>query len=91
MRVVVPAADVRGQLLSMHCGQVGDLHQTIYHARKVYQYGPLACRHRVPKELKEFKLICDPAKKPATLLALLQTLQGQKTIIFLASLQAAHR
>ena len=45
----------------------------------------------MPKELKEFKLICDPAKKPATLLSLLQTLQGQKTIIFLASLQAAHR
>ena len=88
MSVVVPAADVRGQLLSMHCGQVGDLHQTIHLARK---HGPLACRHRVPKELKEFKLICDPAKKPATLLALLQTLQGQKTIIFLASLQAAHR
>lgn len=40
---------------------------------------------------QEFKLVCDAAHKPQVLLALLDELQGQSTVIFTSSLDTTHK
>ena len=46
-----------------------------------------ACR----RSLQEFKLLCDAAHKPQALLALLDELQGQSTVVFTSSLDTTHK
>lgn len=47
-------------------------------------------RYSLPRSLKEFKVVMAESLKPHGLVALLQQLKGQKTVIFAGSLQAAH-
>ena len=47
----------------------------------------VACR----RSLQEFKLLCDAAHKPQALLALLDELQGQSTVVFTSSLDTTHK
>uniref|UniRef100_A0A5B7BPJ3 ATP-dependent RNA helicase n=1 Tax=Davidia involucrata TaxID=16924 RepID=A0A5B7BPJ3_DAVIN len=48
-------------------------------------------RYQFPEQLKSFKLICESKLKPLYLLALLQTLQGEKSIVFTSSVESTHR
>lgn len=50
-----------------------------------------ACRYKVPRQLKEFKVTCAAADKPLVLIALLQHLQDSRAIVFTGSLVATHR
>ena len=43
------------------------------------------------RSLQEFKLLCDAAHKPQALLALLDELQGQSTVVFTSSLDTTHK
>lgn len=49
------------------------------------------CRHKLPRQLAERKLMCKDAGKPMTLLALLVQLAGLPTIVFAASVETTHR
>ena len=48
-------------------------------------------RHKLPRQLREFKLLCRDASKPLVLLALLSQLPPAPTIVFAASVETAHR
>lgn len=48
-------------------------------------------RYHLPDQLKSFKVICESKLKPVYLLALLQSLQGEKCIIFTSSVESTHR
>ena len=49
------------------------------------------CRHKLPRQLAESKLVCKDAGKPLALLALLAHLAPRPTIVFAASVQTTHR
>eukprot|EP00271_Cylindrocystis_brebissonii_P006057 TRINITY_DN18600_c0_g1_i1.p1 TRINITY_DN18600_c0_g1~~TRINITY_DN18600_c0_g1_i1.p1 ORF type:complete len:262 (+),score=52.80 TRINITY_DN18600_c0_g1_i1:768-1553(+) len=48
-------------------------------------------RYSLPKQLKEFKLVCTAGEKPLYLVALLQRLLPAQSIVFTASVEATHR
>nr|GEW64815.1 DEAD-box ATP-dependent RNA helicase 1 [Tanacetum cinerariifolium] len=48
-------------------------------------------RYTLPEHLASFKLICEPKLKPLYLVALLQSLQGEKCIVFTSSVESTHR
>ncbi|KAJ9548745.1 hypothetical protein OSB04_021288 [Centaurea solstitialis] len=48
-------------------------------------------RYQLPEHLESFKLICEPKMKPLYLVALLQSLQGEKCIVFTSSVESTHR
>ncbi|GAB2256768.1 hypothetical protein Droror1_Dr00022827 [Drosera rotundifolia] len=48
-------------------------------------------RYRVPEKLESFKLVCETEKKPLFLVALLQSLSGEKCIVFTSSVESTHR
>ncbi|KAK4337707.1 hypothetical protein RND71_042194 [Anisodus tanguticus] len=48
-------------------------------------------RYRLPEELKSFKLLCQSRLKPLYLVSLLQSLQGEKSIVFTSSVESTHR
>ncbi|MCO5553205.1 hypothetical protein L7F22_006726 [Adiantum nelumboides] len=48
-------------------------------------------RYQVPDQLQSYKLVTDADKKPLHLIALLQMLKDQKTIVFTASVTSTHR
>ncbi|XP_071686741.1 DEAD-box ATP-dependent RNA helicase 1 [Rutidosis leptorrhynchoides] len=48
-------------------------------------------RYQLPEHLASFKLICEPKLKPLYLVALLQSLQGEKSIVFTSSVESTHR
>ncbi|XAR72500.1 RNA helicase [Bertholletia excelsa] len=48
-------------------------------------------RYRLPEQLESFQLICESKLKPLYLVALLQSLQGEKCIIFTSSVESTHR
>ncbi|XP_058189820.1 DEAD-box ATP-dependent RNA helicase 1-like, partial [Rhododendron vialii] len=48
-------------------------------------------RYRLPERLESFQLICESKLKPLYLVALLQTLQGEKCIVFTSSVESTHR
>ncbi|KAL8210268.1 hypothetical protein R6Q57_007000 [Mikania cordata] len=48
-------------------------------------------RYQLPEHLASFKLICEPKLKPLYLVALLQSLQGEKCIVFTSSVESTHR
>lgn len=48
-------------------------------------------RYQLPEQLKSYKLICEPKLKPLYLVALLQSLQGEKCIVFTSSVESTHR
>ncbi|KAI3700737.1 hypothetical protein L2E82_45375 [Cichorium intybus] len=48
-------------------------------------------RYKLPEHLESFKLICEPKLKPLYLVALLQSLQGEKCIVFTSSVESTHR
>ncbi|CDP07968.1 unnamed protein product [Coffea canephora] len=48
-------------------------------------------RYQLPDQLKSFKVICESKLKPLYLVALLQSLQGEKCIVFTSSVESTHR
>ncbi|KAI3756735.1 hypothetical protein L1987_56558 [Smallanthus sonchifolius] len=48
-------------------------------------------RYQLPQSLESFKLICEPKLKPLYLVSLLQSLQGEKAIVFTSSVESTHR
>ncbi|XP_009801095.1 DEAD-box ATP-dependent RNA helicase 1 [Nicotiana sylvestris] len=48
-------------------------------------------RYKLPEELKSFKVICQSKLKPLYLVSLLQSLQGEKSIVFTSSVESTHR
>ncbi|XP_076909403.1 DEAD-box ATP-dependent RNA helicase 1-like [Bidens hawaiensis] len=48
-------------------------------------------RYQLPEHLVSFKLICEPKLKPLYLVALLQSLKGEKCIVFTSSVESTHR
>ncbi|GMH27703.1 hypothetical protein Nepgr_029546 [Nepenthes gracilis] len=48
-------------------------------------------RYQLPEKLESFKLICESKNKPLFLVALLQTLSGEKCIVFTSSVESTHR
>ncbi|KAL0398308.1 UNVERIFIED_CONTAM: DEAD-box ATP-dependent RNA helicase 1 [Sesamum radiatum] len=48
-------------------------------------------RYQLPEQLKSFKVLCKSKLKPLYLLALLETLQGEKCIVFTSSVDSTHR
>lgn len=48
-------------------------------------------RYQLPEKLKSYKVICEPQLKPLYLVALLQSLGGEKCIVFTSSLESTHR
>ncbi|KAL8460981.1 hypothetical protein ACS0TY_032464 [Phlomoides rotata] len=48
-------------------------------------------RYQLPEHLKSFKVVCKSKLKPLYLLALLDTLQGEKCIVFTSSVESTHR
>lgn len=48
-------------------------------------------RYHVPRSLQEFKVLCAGSQKPQALLALLEELQGQSTVVFTSSLDTTHK
>ncbi|XP_011096614.1 DEAD-box ATP-dependent RNA helicase 1 isoform X1 [Sesamum indicum] len=48
-------------------------------------------RYQLPEHLKSFKVLCKSKLKPLYLLALLETLQGEKCIVFTSSVDSTHR
>lgn len=48
-------------------------------------------RYKLPSQLEEFKMVCEPGEKPLYLVALLGELKEQSTIVFTASVEATHR
>ncbi|CAM6117476.1 unnamed protein product [Calypogeia fissa] len=62
------------------------LHYPMYIAQSAVEN-----RYQLPEQLQAFKLVCKPGEKPLYLVALLQQLVGQQTIVFTASVVATHR
>lgn len=48
-------------------------------------------RYHLPEQLQSYRLVCDAALKPLHLIALLELLKDQKTIVFTASVFSTHR
>lgn len=48
-------------------------------------------RYQLPEKLESYKLICESKLKPAYLVALLQSLGGEKCIVFTSSVESTHR
>ncbi|XP_057763973.1 DEAD-box ATP-dependent RNA helicase 1 isoform X2 [Salvia miltiorrhiza] len=48
-------------------------------------------RYQFPENLKSYKVVCTSKLKPLYLLALLETLQGEKCIVFTSSVESNHR
>ncbi|XP_074584962.1 DEAD-box ATP-dependent RNA helicase 1 [Curcuma longa] len=48
-------------------------------------------RYKLPKSLESFKLVCRSKLKPLYLVALLQNLVGEKSIVFTSSVETTHR
>ncbi|KAH6825641.1 RNA helicase 1 [Perilla frutescens var. hirtella] len=48
-------------------------------------------RYQFPENLKSLKMVCNSKLKPLYLLALLETLQGEKCIVFTSSIVSTHR
>ncbi|KAI4370962.1 hypothetical protein MLD38_019248 [Melastoma candidum] len=48
-------------------------------------------RYQFPETLQSYMLVCRPRQKPKYLVALLQSLGGEKTIVFTSSLESTHR
>ncbi|KAK6124059.1 hypothetical protein DH2020_042205 [Rehmannia glutinosa] len=48
-------------------------------------------RYQLPEHLKSYKVVCKSKLKPLYLLALLETLQGEKSIVFTSSVESTHR
>ncbi|CAA0832303.1 DEAD-box ATP-dependent RNA helicase 1 [Striga hermonthica] len=48
-------------------------------------------RYQLPEQLKSYKVLCSSKLKPLYLLALLGTLQGEKSIVFTSSVESTHR
>ncbi|XP_058072626.1 DEAD-box ATP-dependent RNA helicase 1 isoform X2 [Magnolia sinica] len=48
-------------------------------------------RYQLPEKLKSYKLVCESKLKPLYLVALLQSLGGEKCIIFTSSVESTHR
>ncbi|XP_031097808.1 DEAD-box ATP-dependent RNA helicase 1 [Ipomoea triloba] len=48
-------------------------------------------RYKLPEQLKSFKVICESKLKPLYLIALLQVLKGEKSIVFTSSVESTHR
>jgi len=48
-------------------------------------------RYHLPRSLQEFKVLCSGARKPLTLVALLQELRHEPTIVFASSLETTHK
>ncbi|XP_055822942.1 DEAD-box ATP-dependent RNA helicase 1 isoform X2 [Solanum dulcamara] len=48
-------------------------------------------RYKLPEELKSFKVLCQSKLKPLYLVSLLQSLQGEKSIVFTSSVESTHR
>lgn len=63
------------------------------HARTPRYVATSAADHRyhLPRSLQEFKVLCSAARKPLTLLGLLQELRGQPTVVFASSLDTTHK
>ncbi|KAL2634035.1 hypothetical protein R1flu_005514 [Riccia fluitans] len=63
-----------------------DLYRPIYVAP-----GTVGNRYQLPEQLKSFRIVCKAGEKPLYLVALLQQLFNQPTIVFTASVVATHR
>ncbi|CAH9144664.1 unnamed protein product [Cuscuta epithymum] len=48
-------------------------------------------RYRLPEQLKSFKVICESKLKPVYLIAMLEALKGEKSIVFTSSVESTHR
>uniref|UniRef100_A0A7S1T4D8 RNA helicase n=1 Tax=Tetraselmis chuii TaxID=63592 RepID=A0A7S1T4D8_9CHLO len=48
-------------------------------------------RYKLPRELQEHKVMCEGAEKPLVLVALLNQLVNESTVVFTASVEATHR
>ncbi|KAL4567407.1 hypothetical protein LXL04_022991 [Taraxacum kok-saghyz] len=48
-------------------------------------------RYKLPEHLQSFKLLCEPKMKPLYLVSLLQSLKGEKCIVFTSSVESTHR
>jgi ATP-dependent RNA helicase DDX51/DBP6 len=48
-------------------------------------------RYQLPTSLQQYKILCSAERKPLMLLALLQELRGQSTVIFASSVETTHR
>ncbi|XP_059623683.1 DEAD-box ATP-dependent RNA helicase 1 isoform X2 [Cornus florida] len=48
-------------------------------------------RYQLPEQLQSFKLLYESNQKPLYLVALLLTLQGEKSIVFTSSVESTHR
>ncbi|XP_020586976.1 DEAD-box ATP-dependent RNA helicase 1 isoform X2 [Phalaenopsis equestris] len=48
-------------------------------------------RYKLPEKLESYKLICESKLKPLYLVALLQDLRGEKSIVFTSSVESTHR
>ncbi|OWM85500.1 hypothetical protein CDL15_Pgr019124 [Punica granatum] len=48
-------------------------------------------RYRFPEKLESYKLICESKLKPIYLVSLLQSLGGEKCIVFTSSVESTHR
>ncbi|KAI5670987.1 hypothetical protein M9H77_11351 [Catharanthus roseus] len=48
-------------------------------------------RYQLPEQLESFKVICESKLKPLYLVALLQSLLGEKCIVFTSSVESTHR
>ncbi|BBN09003.1 hypothetical protein MPTK1_4g16330 [Marchantia polymorpha subsp. ruderalis] len=53
--------------------------------------GAAGNRYKLPEQLKSYRMVCKPREKPLYLVALLQQLCSQTTIVFTASVVATHR
>lgn len=48
-------------------------------------------RYKLPEKLEAYKIICESKLKPLYLVALLQDLSGEKSIVFTSSVESTHR
>ncbi|KAJ4703107.1 DEAD-box ATP-dependent RNA helicase [Melia azedarach] len=48
-------------------------------------------RYKLPEKLESYRLICGSKMKPLYLVALLQSLEGEKCIVFTSSVESTHR
>ncbi|CAA2984515.1 DEAD-box ATP-dependent RNA helicase 1 [Olea europaea subsp. europaea] len=48
-------------------------------------------RYQLPEQLKSLEVICESKLKPVYLLALLESLQGEKCIVFTSSVESTHK
>ncbi|BBN08640.1 hypothetical protein MPTK1_4g13170 [Marchantia polymorpha subsp. ruderalis] len=53
--------------------------------------GAAGNRYQLPEQLKSYRMVCKPGEKPLYLVALLQQLCSQTTVVFTASVVATHQ